>query len=104
MMNIGKLDRRIDIESWTYLANAQGEKVATYSVFHSAFAHVQKAGGNEREEGQKETATNKVKFKIRFFAGINETMRIVYNSIYYDILEIQELGREGLWITAERKN
>jgi SPP1 family predicted phage head-tail adaptor len=102
-MNLGRLDRRIDIESWTWVANSQGEKVATYSVFHAAFAHVQKAGGNEREEGQKETATNKVKFKIQFFDGIDETMRILYNSKYYDILEIQELGREGLWITANRK-
>jgi len=30
-------------------------------------------------------------------------MRISYNSKYYDILDIQELGREGLMISANKK-
>lgn len=102
-MNIGRLDRKIVIESYTETKNEYGESVGDYSTYHTCFAHVQKAGGNEREEGQKKTATNKVKFKIRFFDGIDETMRVVYNGKYYDIREIQELGREGLWLTAQRK-
>jgi SPP1 family predicted phage head-tail adaptor len=103
-MNIGRLDRKIEIYTGTETKNSQGESVDTWAVFHSAFAKVQKKSGGEQVEGQKETATNKVNFNIRFFDGINETMRVLYDSNYYDILEIQELGREGLRITGERKN
>ena len=62
-----------------------------------------KFAGNEREEASKETSTRKTKFLIRYFGGLNEAMRIVYNARYYDILLIEEYGRDGLIITAESK-
>lgn len=102
-MNIGKLDRKIVIESYTVSKNSLNESVSTWATYHTCFAHIQSAGGNEGIESDKITATNRVKFKIRYFAGINEKMRISYNSYYYDIIEIHELGREGLWITATKK-
>jgi SPP1 family predicted phage head-tail adaptor len=64
---------------------------------------VQRGLGNEKVEADQVTSTSKVKFKIRFFDGIDESMRISYNSKYYDILDIQELGREGLMISASKK-
>ena len=102
-MNIGALDRQIVIQSYTTSLNTFGEKVNVWATFVTLWANVQKHGGVEKLEGGKNTATNKVKFKVRYFAGITEDMRIVYNSQDYDIHEIQELGREGLWITASRK-
>ena len=102
-MNIGRLDRKIVIESYTSAKNEQGESVSSWTTYHTAFAGVMKDGGTDREEASKTTATQKVKFKIRFFDGINETMRVLYNSNYYDITQIQELGREGLWIHANKK-
>ena len=102
-MNIGRLDRKIVIESYSLAKNAQFESVGTWATYHTCFANVQKAGGTEYVEADKVTATNKVKFKIRYFGGITEKMRIVYNSDYFDIIEIQELEREGLWITATKK-
>lgn len=102
-MNIGRLDRKITIESYTTAVNAIGEDVGTWSTYHTAAAAISKGTGLEKPEGGKVTATNKVRFKIRYFAGIDETMRVVYNSNYYDIHEIQELDREGLWITASKK-
>ena len=102
-MNIAKLDRKIVIQDYTDSKNAYGESVRTWDTFHTTFAHVQRDGGMDREEGGKTTATQKVKFKIRFFDGINETMRIYYDGFYYVITQIQELGREGLWIYANKK-
>lgn len=102
-MNIGRLDRKIVIEGKTQAQNSYGEPVATWSTYHTAFAQVQKAGGKEGEEASRITATNMVRFKIRFFAGITEDMRVLYNGNYYDIIEIQELDREGLWLKASRK-
>ena len=103
MMNIGRLDRKIVIEQQTFSNNSIGEYVSSWSVFHTAFASVAKVSGSERVEADQITATNKVRFKVRFFDGINEAMRVLYNGAYYDIIEIQELDREGLFLTATKK-
>jgi len=102
-MKIGRLDRKITIEERTDSQNTLGEPVAVWSTYHQAFANVQKAGGSENTRTGSIVAENRVKFKIRFFDGITEDMRIVYNGNYYDILQIQELNREGLWITASKQ-
>jgi SPP1 family predicted phage head-tail adaptor len=102
-MNIGRLDRKIVIESQTFSTNSIGEYTASWSTYHTTFANVQRGLGNEKVEADQVTSTSKVKFKIRFFDGIDESMRILYNSKYYDILDIQELGREGLMISANKK-
>lgn len=102
-MNIGQLDSKIVIESETLVNNTYGEPVATWAIFHTAFAQEYNVSVKEQEEASRITATNMVKLKIRFFAGIHEDMRILYNSNYYDIIGIQKLGRDGLWIKASRK-
>ncbi len=102
-MNIGRLDRKIVIEQVSNAKNALGEYVTTWSTYHTCFAAVSRFGGIEKMEAGKTTATNRIRFKIRFFDGITEDMRVLYNSKYYDITEIQELNREGLWLTANTK-
>lgn len=102
-MNVGRLDRYIVIQEFSNVTNAIGEVTKSWSTFHECFAQLQGAGGSEKEEASKNTATRMVKFKIRFFDGITEDMRILYNGNYYDIHEIQELGREALWLKASKK-
>jgi SPP1 family predicted phage head-tail adaptor len=106
-MDIGRLDRKIYIEDYTDSVNSFGERVKVWATYVQCFASKTKSGGNERLEQGRTTATNKVKFKIRYYSGITEDMRIRENyrgtERYYDIHEIQELGREGLWITATAK-
>lgn len=103
MINIGRLDRKIVIEAETIGQNSIGEYVSTWSVHHTTFANVAKVSGGENVQAGQVTATNKVRFKIRYYSGINEAMRIDYNGHYYDIVEIQELDREGLFLTATKR-
>jgi len=102
-MNIGKLHRKIVIEEPTNASNNYGEYVTTWSTFHTCFAAISRFGGTEKLRSGKIEAVNKVRFKIRFFAGIEEDMRVLYNGNYYQIKEIQELDREGLWLTCQRE-
>lgn len=102
-MNIANLDKKIVIETPTNTTNSYGEYDSSWSTYHTCFAAVSRFGGTEKLESGKTTATNRVRFKIRFFAGIEEDMRVLYNSNYYIITEIQELDREGLWLTCERE-
>lgn len=103
-MRINRLHRKIVIEQSTNAKNSYGEWVSTWATFHTCFAEVNRFGGGEKLEAEKTTATNRVRFKIRFFDGITEDMRVLYDSKYYIITEIQELDREGLWLTAEREH
>ncbi len=99
-MNIGRLDRKIVIESGVDAQNEYGEYVTTWSTYHTCFASVSRFGGVEKLNSGKIEAKNRVRFKIRFFDGIYENMRVIYDSKTYNITEIQELGREGLWLTC----
>ncbi len=103
-MNIGNLDRFITIvQSIETGEEANGEPIYTDSTFHECFARLERISGKEQLEGDKMTATNKVRFTIRLKEGITEDMRITYKGKNYDIIEIQELGREGLWLTSTRQ-
>lgn len=103
MMNIGRLDRKITIEERTPSANTTGEVEFTWSTYTTLWAEVMPVRGNDRFEQMRNTNTTVKRFKVRYTSGLDESMRVVYNSQNYDILEIAELDREGLIITAERK-
>lgn len=106
-MNLGRMDKKIEIKEFINTPNTGGEDEGVSTLFHTAFANVQRVSGNERLDSDQVTATNKVRFKIHVFAGITEAMTIEYDpgtgTQIYDIKEVQELGREGLSLTATRQ-
>jgi SPP1 family predicted phage head-tail adaptor len=101
-MQAGKLDRKIVIQSLSVTQNASGEAVESYSIFATIWANVQQTAGREQFRAERENAQVDTIFKIRYVANLLPTMRISYDSKYYDISEIKELGRqEGLQIFAQ---
>jgi Bacteriophage head-tail adaptor len=48
MINIGRLDRKIVIETQTFATNSIGEYISTWAVFHTTFASVAKVSGSEK--------------------------------------------------------
>lgn len=103
-MAIGNLDRRIVFYAPTVTRDAYGEAVATWSVFRTVWAWLRPASVTEGEQSGKITASETVKLTVRYRSDYNEKMRILFNSVYYEIKGIQEVGRkEYQEITAERK-
>lgn len=103
-MIIGKLDRRIEIQTATDTRDAFGAGVPSYTTTYTVWASIVPAGGQEGTEGEKQTATGIVKFSIRYISGLDEKMRILYDSEYYDIMSIDEPDRKrSLDITAKKK-
>ena len=105
-MIIGKLDRRIEIQTATDTRNAFGEGVPGWTTTNTVWAAAEPGGGNEGTEGEKITATGLIKFTIRYIAGLDEKMRIIYGGETYDITNISEpvLERKRvLEITAKKK-
>lgn len=104
-MNIGPLDRLITIEQATITRNDTGGEIRTFNTFITCWAHVLSLGGNEKIMDDAFQAFNITTFYIRYQAGITEKMRIVYNSINYDIKSIIEHERRSfLQIKAEKRD
>ena len=105
-MLAGKLDRRIIFQQPTLSADSFGDPLnVTFSDLGTVWASVQEGKGSERREDDSEVVTRTDTFKIRKPAfNLKPTMRIVYASKNYNILNIKELGRkEGFLISAEIK-
>ena len=101
-MNAGKLDRYITIQTTTESVSSTGERVDSWTTYHTCFASIVKGGGGQGTDELRRTSTNTKTFMIRYYGGIVPKMRILYNGAYYDITNIDEYGREGLIIQTER--
>jgi len=88
-----KLDREITIEQGTITKGATGQEVLTWSTYATVRAAKMDGGGSEALKAGRETDLSKVVFTIRYNAGVTQKMRIVYNTIVHDIIQINEKGR-----------
>lgn len=104
-MGFGNLDRRIVIQSRSVSSLANGEPSISWSTYHTCWAGLDYGSDGEGYDGDQLTASNTIMFKIRYKSGLNETMRISYNSAYWDITHIEEVGRQRfLILKAEKKD
>lgn len=108
MAEIGKLDKRIVVESYTTSTDSSGEPIKTFATYASLWASIkyEATGGNGEEfEADQNVATNRVEFTIRYYTGLNEKMRINWNSCYYYVTHIAGNKRERyLKLKAEKRN
>jgi len=105
-MEIGELDRRVDLETSSFVTNAYGEKTYAWASYRSVWAKIVWKGGMEKDESNKMTAISNVTFYIRNLdISLSETDRILYNSEYYYIKVINQIeGRDNILeiITKEK--
>jgi len=98
ILPIGKLDRRITIQSLTQGIGADyGEPTQTWTDWATVWANVYYGGGREFEHARQLTAEIDTQFQIRYVEGLLPTMRIAYEGRYYDIYRMDEVGRRNRW-------
>jgi len=98
-MRIGKSDRRITVQRYTTTTNDYGERVQTWSTLLTVWAELMKTGEGmtERISTNQDMPVQRVRFKIRSSSdsrGIKADDRVLYNSKYYNIQGIEEVGRQ----------
>lgn len=104
-MLAGKLDRKITIQERTLTQNATGEAETAWSTFTEAWAQKLDMAGREYFTAQQVNSEITTKFKTRHIDGLNMEMRISYDGLIYDIINIAELGRNvGIEIMAKAKH
>lgn len=103
-MIAGKLDRRITIQKPVQTTNSFGDALdrVFYDV-HSTWCRVKPGRGGEKVEDDADTGRSLDEFVIRYPPfNLGTDCRLIYNSNYYDVVHVSELGREeGLMIRAE---
>lgn len=93
MSRAGQFDRRITIEQPTETRDLVGDPITAWSEFATRWARKIDRRGTERFQAERETAEREVLFEIRYLAGVNETMRILFDGDTYDIEEVLEVRR-----------
>lgn len=96
-MNIGSLDRRIDIQRASIVVNDYGERTVSWSSAAVVWAAIErKDSASERNSGEQTISLQSVVFRVRWSSTVNGydmSNRIVYGSKNYKIIAIQEIGR-----------
>tara|TARA_R100000541_G_scaffold13076_1_gene21887 strand:- start:12813 stop:13142 length:330 start_codon:yes stop_codon:yes gene_type:complete len=105
-MNIGALDRRVRIQKPITTANDYGELVATYSVYATVWAAIErKPFAREAVSGEQNISFQSVTFIIRYSDDVSiltPSHQISYKGDIYNVLGVQEVGRnEQLRVVTE---
>ena len=93
MKDIGRLDRKITIQSWTQQRGTYGSMEDVWEDYKTVWARyepIQNVGQDEKFKGDRESGEERVDFIVRFDEGINDKRRLVYNGRYFDILSVYE--------------
>ena len=96
-MRAGELDAEILIEQVTLGTDAAGGVTKTWSTFDTVRARVRFQGGRERDIGDRTQGESDVIFRIRYRAGIVQTMRVTYDGDVYQVTRVDKQRRMG-WI------
>lgn len=89
MRAIGRLDRKILIQSLSVTQGDFGEVSESFSTTHTVWAIVKEVSGNEKDSDDKQVGINKVDFTIRHINNLNIRMRVSYDSRVFDIKHIE---------------
>ena len=105
-MNIGKLDRYVNIIQGTFSQNSYGENIRSTSTLASVWARFDFKTGTAGFEADTFIGTAKARVTIRYRSDLQISPKhyISYNSKEWFIRSIQEIGRgAGLLVDVEEK-
>lgn len=88
-----KLDRVITIQQAVLSKGSTGQEIRAWETFIEPRAKKMDGGGSESVKAGRETDFSKVIFTIRYNSGVTQKMRVLYNGIIHDIIQMNEKGR-----------
>lgn len=104
-MNIGRLDRRIELQASTATTDTFGAQTLAWESLGKRWARRDDNGGAETTQAGELVAINRVVYTLRYEPGLTARLRIVDDGQTYDIDNVSEIGRKhGLKLTAFTRN
>lgn len=94
-MNAGLMDELVTVQQFTTTTDSNtGEKLQSWSTYSQPWARIQEGeSGSESVDSDRREAKQTVTFTIRHDGGLNTKMRILWESKYYNIINIADLER-----------
>jgi SPP1 family predicted phage head-tail adaptor len=86
-MNPGLFNKRITIQKRTVTSDEYGNQTETWTDYKKVWAMIKTVKGSEYVAGGAERTELIYRFIIRFQAGINADIRIVYKDMTFSIIE-----------------
>ena len=90
-MSIGKMRHRITFQRITPAINENGFESGLPQEYKAVWAAVSNLSGREFFAAAQVNAENTVKFTIRYLAGLDQTMQIIFDGKPYNIIAIDNL-------------
>ena len=97
-MNPGELRHRITIQILETVVNENGFEVEEWMDFKTLWASIKNLHGREYFEAAAVQKENTVKFIIRYFSGIDTSMKIMFKGKSYNIIQIDNIKYENKFI------
>jgi SPP1 family predicted phage head-tail adaptor len=95
-MNAGKLKKLITIQQQSATQDEYGAQIITWSSFGvDRWADVEPLQGREYFAGHQMQSKIDTRFILRYTSGITQKMRILHNSLAYDIYSIINVGERN---------
>jgi len=99
---IGKFDQRIVLGSYTEEPDSFGQPIETWVPFKTLWAKFKPLMGEERFYASALHSKRTAVFTVRYFPEMHEEMLILYQTLYWKITGVSEIGRRLWWdISAE---
>lgn len=97
-MNPGELRHRITLQKKFTSTNENGFNVESWEDVKTLWAAVTNLHGREYFAAAAVQAENTVKFTIRYLEGIDESMRILFQSRHYNITSIDNIKYQNRYL------
>ena len=97
-MEIGELRHRITFQKLTTTTNENGFEVEAWEDYKTVWAAVTNLHGREYFEAAAVQKENTVKFTIRYFKGLDTSMRILFQGRQYNIISIDNIKYKNKYI------
>jgi len=97
-MEIGELRHKITFQKLTTTTNENGFEVEDWEDYKTVWAAVSNLYGKEYFEAAAVQKENTVKFTIRYFKGLDTSMRILFQGRQYNIISIDNIKYKNKYI------
>jgi SPP1 family predicted phage head-tail adaptor len=87
-MDIGRLNKRITIQTQSTAYDEVGQLIDDWSTFATVWANIAHKSGIESIKAEAVASMVKASFRIRYLAGVNAGMRIIFLGSQYQILAV----------------
>lgn len=94
-MRSGELDRRVVIKTATAVLDAAGQSIKTWTTLATVWAKRVDVKGQERFAAQQRLATRTTTYRIRWLAGLDETLRVIDVGVTYEVTGVAGNYRQG---------